>query len=537
VAVALATAATATLLGGAGAPAGAQDDATIRFATEGDIGTLDPAVAYDGTSSEILHAVFDPLIEWDPDLVLQPVLATDLPDVSEGGTVITFHLRPGVWFVKDGQPFRELTADDVVYSLNRLLRPDLLPVPSPVGENFLGSVRGATDVVAGTTESASGIEAVDSLTVRITLDRPDRLLLDALTTTNASIVPVEAGLDSDAFAAEPIGTGAFWVETWEPGTGGTLRRNPVYWREGYPRADAVEIRLGVNAQTQFQQVKDGDLDLLGQAIIPIAEYPALVADPAMKDRILTGQSATLTYVSMDTSGPDSPFQDVRVRQAVNRAIDKANAIRLANGRAAQNDCIIPPIVPGFDPECHPYPRDVEKARALMADAGLEDGFDTTLVTSEGNLDQQVASSIATDLAQIGIRVTVEPQEWGTFFTTVSTPHAAPMAYGGAWGADYPDPAGFMEGLLTCDGAVEGGSNSSWWCDEAIDARIKDARQVTGLGEAAPLYTAIAADIMAQAPIVPMTSLTLDTLPSGRLTGFTKIDPAYFYDLKSYGIEQ
>ncbi len=186
---------------------------------------------------------------------------------------------------------------------------------------------------------------------------------------------------------------------------------------------------------------------------------------------------------MDTSGPDSPFADPLVRQAVNHAIDKDNLLRIAAGRGTIIDCIFPPTLPGFDADCHPYPHSVDTAKALMAQAG-NTGFTTTLYGDDSERSRLSAESIKSDLAPIGINVDIVLNDFNTFLGIVTKPHAAPMALGG-WSQDFPDPSDFIDPMFTCDTAVEGGQNLSWYCDPAVDTRVTAARRVTDIGVAHP----------------------------------------------------
>ncbi|MFN8518671.1 MAG: ABC transporter substrate-binding protein [Chloroflexota bacterium] len=515
--------------------ASAQDaDATLSIAFASDVSTFDPAIGYDALAFPVEHALYDTLVTYDEGTTLVPGLAAAMPAISDDGLTYTFDLRPDVPFVRKGEVVRTVTAQDVVFSLNRLLRKDLKPSPSPVGPSFFSVIAGAGDVLSGASEAASGIRAVDDDTVEITLARADRTFLNALALPFGSILPQElAGLDAAAFAADPVGTGPFYLDAYAPGERMVLKRNPHYWREGYPKADAIEMRLGVDPSVQLLQVEGGALDMMGSNIAT-ADWNAVTTDPAFADRVISSELIATNWMALDTSGPDSPFADPLVRQAVSHAIDKSNLIRLQNGRGVVADCIFPTQLPGFDPGCDPYPHDVERAKALMAEAG-NTGFATQLYTDTSAAGPPAGESIAADLAQIGIDVEVVSLDFGALMGTVTTPHGAPMSLIG-WGQDFPDPSDFVDPMFTCASAVQGGVNVAWYCDPAVDDAAAAARQVTDIDEAVPLYQDIQSTIMAAAPVVPLQFPTQDGLISERVTGFEEYHPVWLWDFATIGVE-
>jgi ABC-type transport system substrate-binding protein len=515
--------------------ASAQDDgAPLSIAFASDISTFDPAIGYDALSFPVEHALYDTLVTYDEGTGLVPGLAAAMPTISDDGLTYTFDIRTDVPFVRQGEVVRTVTVDDVVSSLNRLLRPDLLPTPSPVGPAFFSVIAGAADVLSGASETASGITAIDEDTVEITLDHPDRTFLNALAMPFGSILPAElAALDAGAFTQDPVGSGPFYLESYAPGERIVLRRNPHYWREGYPKAEAIEMRLGIDPSAQLLQVQGGALDMMGNNIAT-ADWNAVTTDPAFADRVISSELIATNWMALDTSGPESPFADPLVRQAVSHAIDKDNLIRLQNGRGVAAGCIFPSQLPGFDASCDPYPHDLDKARALMAEAG-NTGFSTQLYTDTSAAGPPAGASIAADLAEIGIDVEVVSLDFGALMGTITTPHGAPMSLIG-WGQDFPDPSDFVDPMFTCASAVEGGVNVAWYCDPTVDEAAASARQVTDLDEAIPLYQDIQDTIMAAAPIVPLQYPTQDGLISERVTGFEGYHPVWLWDFPAIGVD-
>jgi ABC-type transport system substrate-binding protein len=218
---------------------------------------------------------------------------------------------------------------------------------------------------------------------------------------------------------------------------------------------------------------------------------------------------------------------------VAHAIDKENLVRIQNGRGTVANCIFPVGLPGFDETCEGYGHDIEKARELMAEAGVEEGFTTTFYTDTTETSGLSAQSIANDLAQIGITVEVVQQEFATLGTTISTPHAAPMSMWG-WFMDFPDPADFIEPMLTCATTVAGAYNTSQFCDEDLDARLAEAKTNPDLEAVIPEYQSIQKAIMDQSPLVPLTFQVQTVLRSDRVD-FPGIHPVYYFDMGAYPV--
>jgi ABC-type transport system substrate-binding protein len=533
-----ALAAAAVVIMSLGTGALAQDEGprgTLSIAFESDIATFDPAIGYDFVSWPAAWIMYDSLVDYAPDSTdLVPELATEMPAISDDGLTYTFTLRDDAFFVQKGEAVRPVTADDVVFSINRILRPDLLPTPSPVGPAFFAVIEGADAVLAGEAEAASGIEALDERTVRFTLSQPDRTFLNVLAMPFGAVLPADTtGYDSEAFSRDPVSTGPYWLDEYVVGERAVFRPNPHYWKEGSGKLEAIEFRLLVPTATQTLQVQNGELDIASD--ITPNDYVVLRDDPAWSDNVVADPLVTTLFVSMDTSGPDSPFGDVRVRQAVSHAVDKENVVRLTAGRGVIVNCIFPPGLPGFDETCDPYPHDIERAKELMAEAGVS-GFSTQLYTDTTELSGLTAQSIASDLAQIGIEVEVIQQDFDVLLGTIAVPHQAPMV-GIGWFQDFPDPSDFIDPILSCATAVEGGANFAWYCNEEADALAAEARTVTSLEEAIPLYQDIQARIMEDAPWVSTHSQIWTSLQSDRVQGFEHHHPVRWWPLEDMSVAE
>ena len=160
-----------------------------------------------------------------------------------------------------------MTADDVAYSINRVLNPNLKPNPSPVASGFFGNIVGAADVLAGTAKTASGIKVIDPTTIEFDLVNADATFLNVLATPFASVVPKElAGDDATAFSAKPVGTGPYLFKSYTKGQGATFVKNPAYWQAGQPYLDQIDYKTGQDDNAMLLQIEAGTLDMMGDPL-------------------------------------------------------------------------------------------------------------------------------------------------------------------------------------------------------------------------------------------------------------------------------
>jgi ABC-type transport system substrate-binding protein len=220
-----------------------------------------------------------------------------------------------------------------------------------------------------------------------------------------------------------------------------------------------------------------------------------------------------------------PFDNVKVRQAVNMAISKDRIVRIINGRATPASQVLPPLMPGYDDSYTGYAFDVDAAKALLAEAGFADGFNTILYANNTDPNPRIAQSIQQDLAAIGITVELRTQAQSTVIEAGGTEglDGAPMIWSGgmAWIADYPDPNNFYWPILGCAGAVPGGWNWSWYCNQNLEAKAAEADAMVQADQEEArlaLWKDIYGQIMADAPWVPIFNETRYTMHSARLGG-------------------
>jgi ABC-type transport system substrate-binding protein len=504
---------------------------TLSISFASDIQYFDPAKGYDVVSWPAERLVFEPLLGYDSGTKLVPLLADGMPTVSADGKAYTVKIHTGVKFVKpDGSVLRDMTADDVVASFNRVLDPNLKPSASPVSGAFFGNIVGANDVIAGTATTASGIKKIDDTTVEFDLNAADATFLNILATPFASVVPKETPHDAAEVAKGPIGTGPYVLKEYTKGSQATFVANKSYWQTGQPFLDEIDIKVLVDDNTAIQQIQADQLDMMGDAI-PAGSFTQITTDPALKDRIVTHTLVNTDYLFMDTQQPDNgPLSKVAVRQALEYAIDKDNILKLVHGTGVKAECIFPPDLPGYDPNCHPYGFDQAKAKQMLSDAGYPNGFEETLYTDTTDPDPLIAQALQQDLAAVGVKVDIVTEEFATFLDRIFTPHKAPLGWVG-WFQDYPDPSDFIDPLLSCATAVQGGANASLYCNKDVDALAAQARGETDSAKRLQQYQQVQSMIMAEAPWVPVRHQVWFTLVSTRVNNF-QIHPVWQYDLRN-----
>nr|WP_269780199.1 ABC transporter substrate-binding protein [Thioclava electrotropha] len=478
-----------------------------------DVATLDPAIGYDWQNWSMIKSVFDGLMDYVPGTTeLRPGLAESY-EISDDGTTFTFKLRKGVKFHNG----REMTAEDVKYSLDRVTTP---ATQSP-GAGFFGSIKGYDAMADGSATSLEGVTVVDPYTVKIELSRPDATFLHVMALNFASVVPKEAvdeyGTD---FGKHPVGTGAFKLSDWTIGQQLVFEKNADYWREGVPYLDSITFEVGQEPIVALLRLQQGEVDVPGDGIPP-AKFNEVMDNPDEAKRVVVGGQLHTGYITLNVQM--EPFDKVEVRQAMNMAINKDRIVQMINGRATPANQPLPPSMPGYTKDYEGYPFDQEKAKQMLADAGYPDGFETELYVMNTDPNPRIAQAIQQDLSQIGVKVDIKALAQANVIEAGGTPKTAPMIWSGgmAWIADFPDPSNFYGPILGCAGAVEGGWNWSWYCNEELDAMATEADSITDPAkqdERLQKWSDVYMKVMEDAPWVPVFNENRYTMKSGRMGG-------------------
>jgi ABC-type transport system substrate-binding protein len=461
----------------------------------------------------MIKSLYSRLMDYKPGTAeLIPSLAESF-EVAPDGQTYTFKLRSGVKFSNG----REVVAKDVAYSIARAVNPK---TQGP-GAGFFGSIAGFEDVSGGKADLLSGIETPDDSTVIFKLSRPDATFLHVLAINFASIVPQEA-VDAAAgdFGKKPVGSGPFVLKDWVIGQKMVFERNPDYYDKQVPHIDKFTVEIGQEPMVALLRLEKGEVDIAGDGVPP-AKFLEVKNSPEGADILVDGNQLHTGYITLNVKV--KPFDNVKVRQAVNMAINKERITRILNGRALAANQPLPPLMPGYDTAYTGYAFNVEKAKALLAEAGMADGFETVLYSTNTDPQPRVAQAIQQDLAAIGIKAELRSLAQANVIAAGGTEGEAPMIWSGgmAWIADFPDPSNFYGPILGCAGAVQGGWNWSWYCNPDIDKRAVAADSMSDpskTAERTAAWSKIFTDIMADAPWVPVTNERRVVAKSPRMAG-------------------
>ena len=417
--------------------------------------SLDPALSTDVPTGRAVSYLFDGLTRFSPDAKVGPALATRW-DVSADGRIYLFHLRTGVRF-HDGTLFH---ASDVVHSFTRVLDPaNKSGRPWP-----LYPIAGARDFAAGKTPTVAGVTAVDDSTVRITLDTALAIFPKLLAMPVASVVPAKISPD---FGEHPVGTGPWTLVRWQHDDYVLLASNSEYFG-GAPKLDSLMIRIIPEPSTAVAEFESGNVDLL---YVPEADAPRWEQADEKKALLTSAPALRLWYVALNTTR--GPLTDVRVRQALNHAIDVHTILdKLLGGRGRLAAGVVPPTLDGADTARAPYAYDPAEAKRLLAAAGYPNGFDIELWLPQDATFARVAESIQSYLAAVGVRAKIVQRESAA--AREASRNGKTDMFVKDWYADYPDAENFLYPLL--HGANRGvGGNVSFYENPAFDRIVSQAR--------------------------------------------------------------
>jgi peptide/nickel transport system substrate-binding protein len=386
-----------------------------------------------------MEQTYDYLVETLPaDLnKFEPRLA-DSWELSDDGLVFTFHLHPDVKFAS-GNP---LTAEDVRFSWQRLI-------------NIKGSGAEYLTMV-------DKIEVVDDLTLKVTLKYPSPEFMSAVGTGLCAVLDSKVAKENGATDApdadttdvakdfidqHSIGSGAYIQTSWTPKSEIVLEANPNYWR-GAPKIDKIIFKNVTDPTTALQLLQKGEVDIVYMLDRDLVEQAK--ADPNIQ--VVAGQMYNMDYTAM-TSNPEmsKPLSNKLVRQAVLKAIDYDGISQgIMSGYSISAPVIIPSGILGVDPNAKPV-RDLEGAKALLAEAGYPDGFEAELAYGTSAERDLVAAKVQADLAEAGIKVTLKPLELSVYFTEARAQHLAFLI--GPYATDRMDPANWVAYMSYPDSGV------------------------------------------------------------------------------------
>ena len=430
--------------------------------------SLDPALSTDVPTGRAVAYVFDGLTRFTPDAKVVPGLAKSW-DVSADGITYTFHLRSGVKF-HDGRPF---TANNVVASFQRVLDP-----ATKGGRGWpLYPIKGAEDYAASKAKTISGMAAPNDSTVVITLKEPFSIFPKLLAMPVTSVIP---GNPSADFGQKPIGTGPWKFVEWRHDDYLRFAKNPDYF-DGAPKTDSLMARIIPEMSTATAEFEAGNVDVLN---VPDEAGKSWQADPGKKKLLSSAPALRFWYVAINTTR--GPLSDVRVRQALNYAVDVNTMLsQVMAGRGSVANGVIPPTLGGAEPSRKGYPHDVNKAKQLLAAAGHPNGIDVELWSATTDQSPRVAQTIQANLAEAGIRAKIVQRD-ASSMREAARKGQTDLALK-EWWADYPDAENFLYPLLHSKNKGVGG-NVSFYSNPRFDALVDQAHHEQDESKRNSLYT-------------------------------------------------
>ncbi len=461
-----------TVVGEGGGEAAEQ---VLRMAWGAEPPSLDPGLATDTTSSNVLFNIMDPLVKLDDNLEPQPSLAESF---EQTGTTVTYKLRTdGRW--TNGDP---VTAKDFEYSWKRTLDPEL-------GADYsyqLYGIKGAEEYNTcekncAKLRDAVAVKAVDDTTLQVELTsaQPWFLGQSAHHAFMAVHQPtVEKFKEKWTEPANIVTNGPFKLTEWEHEASITLEKNDQWRDAANVKLTRVEGRIIVDGTTRVAAFEAGEVDALDGGGLPPADIPRLKETPEYENYPALG---TYMYEFNTKNIPD-----VNQRKAMSMAIDRRTIIdKIAQADQIPATSMSPKGIPGFDEIKQDYIKetaDIEGAKALMAQA-QNPKTEINLILNNSPGHKEIATAIQSMWQPLGIKVSIKQQEWAQFLEFIGPP-ADPSVdvnrYG--WIGDFPDAINFLE-LWTC----KGGNNHSGYCDPEYDALVKQARSTEGEEERFALY--------------------------------------------------
>jgi len=470
---------------------------TLVYCSEGSPENFYPGVNTTGTSFDVTEQIYDNLVHFERGgTKVEPSLAESWT-ISKDGLEYTFKLRKGVKFQsnKNFKPSRDFNADDVLFMFERQWKENdpFFKVTSP-NHAYFGDM--------GMPKLLKSVDKVDEYTVKITLNAPEAPFLANLAMQFAGIQSKEYAIAMlkagapEKIDQDPLGTGPYQVVQYQKDSIIRFKANPQYWA-GKAKIDDLIFSITPDASVRWAKLQKGECHVM--------PYP----NPADLDAIRKDSNVTVMeqpglnigYLAYNTT--KKPFDDVRVRKAINMAIDKkaiVSAVYLSTGVAAVNP--IPPGQWSYNKALKDDAYNPAEAKKLLAAAGYPNGFSTDLwampVQRPYNPNaKRIAELMQADLAKVGVTAEIKSFEWGEYRKRMQAgEHQMGML---GWTGDNGDPDNFLNTLLGCSSAKQNGSNVAKFCYQPFEDLVQKAKVVSNPAERTKLYEKAQVIFKEQAP--------------------------------------
>ncbi len=470
---------------------------TLVYCSEGSPENFAPSINTTGTSFDASEQIYDNLVEFERGgTKVMPGLAEKWT-VSKDGLEYTFQLRKGVkWHSnKNFKPSRDMNADDILFMFERQWKEND-PYFKVTSSNhaYFGDM--------GMPKLLKSVDKVDEYTVKIVLNAPEAPFLSNLAMQYAGVQSKEYAIamlkagTPEKLDQEPIGTGPFMLVQYQKDAIIRYKAFPQYWA-GKAKIDDLIFSITPDASVRWAKLQKGECHVMPYP--NPADLPAIRKDPNVL--VMEQPGLNIGYLAYNTT--KKPFDDVRVRKAVNMAINKkaiVDAVYLGTGVPATNP--IPPTQWSYNKAIKDDAFNPEEAKKLLAAAGLKDGFSTDLwampVQRPYNPNaKRIAELMQADLAKVGIKAEIKSFEWGEYRKRMQAgEHQMGML---GWTGDNGDPDNFLNTLLGCSSAKQNGSNVAKFCHQPYEDLVQKAKVVSNPAERAKLYEKAQVIFKEQAP--------------------------------------
>jgi len=471
---------------------------TLIVAQGADATSLDPQDSNDQPSSRVSIQIYDRLVEQSNDTSISPSLAESWEQPDNLTTI--FKLREGVKF-HNGE---ELKSSDVKFTLERMM---------------------ASAKVRHIVEAISSVEAPDDYTVVIKTEKPFGALLNHLSHTAASIVNEKAVNEAgDTYGQNPVGTGPYKFVSWRSGDRVTLEAFPEYFK-GAPEIKNLIIRNISENSVRAITLETGEVqiayDLDPLDLVRVREDDRFV--------VLQAPSYSMTYLGFNTQ--KAPYNNIKFRQAIASAIDLEIIVEAVyEGDATVANTLIAPGVFGHNSDLKPRPRDIEKAKALLAEAGITATVNCKMWVNDNKIRQDIAVILQDQLREIGVNMTIETIEWGTFLEGTERGDHEMFILG--WGTVTGDGDYGLFPVLHSS-THGGGGNRSFYTNPKVDELVENARNTVDQTERRALYAQVQEIAHEELPSVPIAFTTNNVGLANNVEGFI-LSPAGHHRI--YGVK-
>ena len=454
--------------GGSGGNGGDTDPSerdTLIFGIEDDATIMDPTQVGDNITQSLLGNIFEPIVRQDEAGRIVPGLA-DSWEISEDGLEYTFHLAEGVTF-HDGVP---VTVEDVIFSIG-------LYMESAYTSPYMGFI--------------DYCEKIDDSTLNVVLQYPFAPALSTFVMYTGVVREDFYDDDGNMIGREPIGCGPYTFVEWAPGNRIVLKANEDYFR-GAPPIENIIYRIIADKTTAAIALEKGEVDMYQN--LAHTDLDTIRAVPGLD--VLVQSSGWFFFLMLNTEAP--PFDDMRVRQAVAKSVDKEGIVHaIMDGNAEVATSFISKGMPGYIEGFDPFPYDPDGAIELLADAGYPDGFDTTIIVPESRRDH--AQIIQANLRSIGINAEIEVLEVGAYWDRLEAGEFDISFV--RWGYMFMDPDVGIYSLYKSDEILSG--NYVRYDNPTVDELLEEARAESDPVRRDALYQELEEIVMTEAAFVPV----------------------------------